>query len=117
MGEGNASLDQREIPEDLVQHPSWKGLQQHVFVHAPLISRQTHRIHAHEQKYEIQHSNIAPENEQETINNECKIYKCIGKWPTLQTNLVEKKSKMSEFHSLIDICILTNDERRLPSEL
>lgn len=79
MGKKSASIG-RELPEDLVQHPSWKGHQQHVFGHVPLIFRQIHRIHAHEQKYEIRHNNIAPENEQEMTDNELSPTNPWQKW-------------------------------------
>ena len=48
------------LPEDLVLCPPWMDHQQNDSQHVPLLSLQTHHIHAHVQMYEIQHSSIVP---------------------------------------------------------
>lgn len=48
------------VPEDLVQHLSWRDRQLHVSLHVPLPSLQIHHILVHVHMYENQHNNIGP---------------------------------------------------------
>lgn len=59
MTEGTA-IHEKTVPADLVQLPSWKGLQQCVLKHELWLSPQIHHILFHVRMSEIQHSSIVP---------------------------------------------------------
>jgi len=112
-------LSLRKLPEDLVQHLSWMDLQQHVSKPVSLISPRTHHRPAHVQKYEIQHSNIAP-IKNPSLGISFLLHTCIlgsRKWWNLRINLIKEQSKVCKFNSPVNISILEHYERWFPSKL